>query len=202
MKRSVIFAVCLFSLSAFAVAQVGRRPFSPKGEIFGYVGSQSVYDYNFSLTELEYGAAFGVYVTKSLELECDVSYASGFEGLSTFFYGDGDGLSELSARNLWMEGNVLYHYVNEGPFRPYFIVGLGNVRREHREEVLEVWDIPPDIAYPGQIFTDIKNYVSYSFGTGAKIFFKKNLAFRFEYKWAGVDGDAVHRVRAGLSILF
>ena len=141
-------------------------------------------------------------MTKSLEIECDVSYASGFEGLSTFYYGDGYALSELSSKNLWMEGNVLYHYVNEGPFRPYFVMGLGNVRREHREEVLEVWDIPPDIAYPGEIITTTKNYVSYSFGTGVKIMIKKHLAFRFEYKWAGVDGDAVHRVRAGLSLLF
>ncbi|MBN2432343.1 MAG: porin family protein [Acidobacteria bacterium] len=202
MKKLALFMFLAGTCTMLATAQARWYSFHPRVEIFGHLGSQSLFEDFYRTTELDYGAAIGVYITDNAEVEFDFSYASGFEQrVSISDGGSGFYLAEISRKHYWTEVNFLYHYVSDGPFRPYLLGGVGNAHRQVTEAPVEPIFVggkqPPDE------FVDYsENKFTYGFGTGAKIFLGKNFAIRFEYKYTGMGGDATHRVRGGISLLF
>ncbi len=206
MKRLLLLGclALLFAVAVSAQTGYGFRPLIPHVELYGHIGSETEsYSVYSSRTEFGYGGSFGVFITRNLEVEFNVESADDFLMDTAYSYDYQDNTYTIngttSHKNLWTEANVLYHYGGSDVFRPFFMGSLGNVHRKYLD-VIEPLVLDGDVIRPGEILTTKQDHFTWGVGGGVKIFLLRHVGLRMEYKISSVDGDAVHRFRAGLSL--
>lgn len=196
MKKIVLILGLTLALTSLAAAQYGYSSDTPKFEFFGHVGSQTESMAGSTNTELGYGAGLGYFLTENIQLEFDFDYASGFDRAMPYSVDGSTVIGVNKHKNYFTMFNFLYYFGDTGGVRPYMLAGVGNVHRAHEDF------LPVDGGAGLARFNRAENEFGATFGSGIRIPLNDWAGLRLEYRISSVGGDAVHRFRAGLSMVF